>query len=865
MLTLASVCHAQANTRVFHLDVDPIHGDDTLAMALNPRGTGSFRPLQVHPASPALIRGELQQAAYSFRTVTAAIAWVNSLASGGGPPLPWTNAATAQTIRHVVIHCRPGLYGPRRFDAPSNEEDFDAASGLPWNGETFPIHLPGRVSIQGTSALDTIFDARNYRLDVAGGRNLFWFQLTGTEPETAFDESFIDSIAMRGCRYAEQTPDGAALVVYGNASIKPSVSNCFIYGNDVGIAIKSSPNNPTSVPLRPRIVANTIAWNQIGIINLDAQFGGVGIGMPFILDNLIDPIRPTQAVPTYLTGIGGGSGQPPSCFEGISAAELTASVTGTGACSHVANFNGYHDGLRNLGTSWPYGSTVPRPGPVLPPPVQDLAPVLGPWPSPARAEVFIADLCRLWGPSVGPHDLRLSPMVRRWDHVAAQSQTYSPNPVVNLGISTRGGPVSTINGTGLLAIHEPGMPNDDQARFTAWDWDCEGFGNPREARRTCGYGGHFAEPWVCAGFVDLGADEMGELIGGGFLDSTRIFTWQHSTIAGNTVGILGAPYLYFFNVVCAAGDEGTYLGPQFNLRTDPGPFVAPHPTGTPHWYAQLGGWHNPFAPAVLAPYGYTDGKHTIGPGDVTRRHALTLAANMPPGASPFPHFVRSRTCDVGPHLADDILPNPIADQRKVDYAEYVFQLWPGAPSNLIEDAFQANPWCNAQPGDVRPDVNDNGFLYGDRTPSTTKHLKSGTISPPMVVANDPLQASFPKSYLFRNLAHPIGYWQPSPYTYTVSPSGIAIPPSTVPYIAGMEYYGVRVNLEMYDPDSQYWSQLGSPVNNVQTFLIVMGEAPSQQVRAGGDPVDLRATAEQREEQRRGVLSRMLQLVSGRRR
>lgn len=120
MLTLASVCHAQANTRVFHLDVDPIHGDDTLAMALNPRGTGSFRPLQVHPASPALIRGELQQAAYSFRTVTAAIAWVNSLASGGGPPLPWTNAATAQTIRHGVIHCLPGLYVPLRLDAPSN-------------------------------------------------------------------------------------------------------------------------------------------------------------------------------------------------------------------------------------------------------------------------------------------------------------------------------------------------------------------------------------------------------------------------------------------------------------------------------------------------------------------------------------------------------------------------------------------------------------------------------------------------------------------------------------------------------------------------------------------------------------------------
>ena len=73
---------------VFHVYVDPIHGDNALASALNPQSSTQV-PLTRHADSLNSIGGLIQQAPYAFRTITrinGALAYVNSVFSS----LPWT-------------------------------------------------------------------------------------------------------------------------------------------------------------------------------------------------------------------------------------------------------------------------------------------------------------------------------------------------------------------------------------------------------------------------------------------------------------------------------------------------------------------------------------------------------------------------------------------------------------------------------------------------------------------------------------------------------------------------------------------------------------------------------------------------------
>lgn len=71
-----------------------------------------------------------------------------------------------------------------------------------------------------------------------------------------------------------------------------------------------------------------------------------------------------------------------------------------------------------------------------------------------------------------------------------------------------------------------------------------------------------------------------------------------------------------------------------------------------------------------------------------------------------------------------------------------------------------------------------------------------------------------------NTVHPVDPWQP---LYTVNVKGYTAPQS-VPHLSGMDWYGIRVNMELYKPDDPGWVYLGNPPNNVQTFLIVQGAA-----------------------------------------
>src|SRR5690606_15089930 len=105
----------------------------------------------------------LQHAPYSFRTVTrvnGALDYITSQIAPTGLPV---EIEDGKFINWIVIHCLPGLYGPDST-LSVNLDDYDSASQMRFNGEEFPVRLPKGVSLQGTSALDTIFDGRG--LDV---------------------------------------------------------------------------------------------------------------------------------------------------------------------------------------------------------------------------------------------------------------------------------------------------------------------------------------------------------------------------------------------------------------------------------------------------------------------------------------------------------------------------------------------------------------------------------------------------------------------------------------------------------------------------------------------------------------------------
>ena len=254
---------------VFVVHVDSKRGDNRLAWAQNPgTGPGTPVPLSIHPdvtTTPKPVQGLLQQTPYAFQTLTqqshtgdpGALAYINTVF----PTLPWTHPVNGKTVHWVVIMVEPGLYGPRMQGAP----DIDPRSGLPFNGETFPAVLRDRVSIQGTSALDTIFDARHTATSIVTVGS-------ASGGDTHLD-SFIDGITVRGARSDGQpqpstvnqpNTTGAGIYIGREGNVRVTVSNTFITDNVVGIAIDSDVETE-EFRNRPQIINNTIAWNAVGV------------------------------------------------------------------------------------------------------------------------------------------------------------------------------------------------------------------------------------------------------------------------------------------------------------------------------------------------------------------------------------------------------------------------------------------------------------------------------------------------------------------------------------------------------------------------------------------------------------------------
>ncbi|MFQ5504143.1 MAG: hypothetical protein ACE5F1_04995, partial [Planctomycetota bacterium] len=136
---------------VIHLWVDPHYGNDLLATQNNPSLTHStgWKPHDVQ--DPAQNSAPLLHASWPFKTINGAngaIKYLQSTTLLNVLPLPNTSTVTGNVWEYAIIHLMPGMYGP----GVQQGIIYNGFNGLPENGESFPITLPDRVSIQGASA-----------------------------------------------------------------------------------------------------------------------------------------------------------------------------------------------------------------------------------------------------------------------------------------------------------------------------------------------------------------------------------------------------------------------------------------------------------------------------------------------------------------------------------------------------------------------------------------------------------------------------------------------------------------------------------------------------------------------------------------
>lgn len=284
---------AQQADRTIHLWVDPRNGSDALAATYDPlpnsatRFCGSgFRVshplLELDPVTGL----PLLHAAMPFRTVTGALQYLQ-LIQGPTGEAPFAPATGQYKAAYVIIHCLPGLYQDAH---PTDPSYVDPHNGLKPNGETFPIKLPNRVAIQGTSALNTIFEP------VTGKGPVFEFGYAPWNLGKAANDpgdlwSFIDSITISGViRGPDANPpisaeNQTAILVRGaeGQRVFLNVSNCFIYCNGIGVladTFKPATGDPVeSERSQINLIHNTFAWNVIGVWNgqLTAPIGAVWV------------------------------------------------------------------------------------------------------------------------------------------------------------------------------------------------------------------------------------------------------------------------------------------------------------------------------------------------------------------------------------------------------------------------------------------------------------------------------------------------------------------------------------------------------------------------------------------------------------
>jgi hypothetical protein len=786
---------------VFYIPVDPMKGDDAQALLHNPSLNGNpLTPLSLHPDTNDAnnrIMGVLQHAPFSFKTLEAAITYGRQFV--GFRRTIATQPQKEVTVRHVVIHCLPGLYGPVGPELPR----IDPQSGLPFNGEDWPVDVPSNVSIQGTSALDTIFDGRFRGTHILGV----------TEPNqlifSPHTDTFIDSVTIRNARSGGVGVYGSGAGIYihhtGTSQFQNgssiTVTNCFINNNVVGIGIDSS-RVPTPQVHWPRIINNTIAWNANGLWSGQTQASAQPLlNDPILLNNIFDSGSP----PGFIPGISG--------FEGIWNRHVQVTMRGSTPVNPPQDFNAWEDTLTmmigrrvNLGLTavlpnWPLAPVDPMTQPLTAPRV-NISPYtrIPPPPEIQRPgtlyinETFVAS-------GLGdhsPHDFRLAPATTRnrinWPTMLTEA--LSRNPLVDQGIHEELYAPGLFNnitlGAGTLNS-PPGLPIDAEGpwpqvlnytRVDGWDNDAEGWANPRVRRA----------PWSAVPIIDLGADEMGELIMAGYLNGTRIFCAE--AIPGAPMANVGPNHhgrVYFFARAWMDMGQivnGPYPRPQTNV------YDAKVLTD---WFAGVQA-----QPAVDANVGnYTTVQLGVRPGGsvAERREAI----NQNPT---YEAFMRGLECDFTPHLLPDI--HPVWGLLTTQGTMF---LW--------SDIYACNPWYDhSGPPVAMWPRRDNPTLFHNYGGSLSTSW-GGMFGFPMYVIDATLNPPGTYPQTGRWTIAPTTTFGPyapctgsSPTQYTVGSWGIgdtaANCPDLLPVVGSFPPTAARFNCEV----------LGSQgtLSNLQTFL-----------------------------------------------
>jgi hypothetical protein len=253
-----------------------------------------------------------------------------------------------------------------------------------------------------------------------------------------------------------------------------------------------------------------------------------------------------------------------------------------------------------------------------------------------RGVLFVRDLLATinsngpWGDAppthdLSPHDFRLSPQA-----ALASDDVVTPsaqNPLVDCGSTAL--PLTFANG---LVLTEPpfSLDVDPIYPFHAWNYDCEGYGNPRIADH----------PVFMGDEIDLGADELDELLIAGYLDRTRSF------VRLATIGPGNAPRE---NAIL------WYLGPSAALDASYASLTGTG--GFPPSYADLPGYTvndgagtgDPNAQLEFLPLWFT-GEDRYNPG--ADRFDIPIARARRLHRWPTP----STAADITPHLLPDIHP-----------------------------------------------------------------------------------------------------------------------------------------------------------------------------------------------------------------
>lgn len=782
--------------------------------------------------------GVLQHAPYSFRTLTGgsgAIAYLNNeiinvIGSGGLP----VNVGDETYLRWVVIHCLPGLYGPDLDPQAVAFDDFDDGSRLRFNGETFPVQLPKGVSLQGTSALDTIFDGRfgTAPIIVTGG------SIAGGDVADPQDY-FIDSLTIRnsvsdGLAYDEgpfapNNWSGTGIYIgREDADIPLTVSNCFITDNAVGIAIEGDVDFAPS----PKIFNNTLAFNRIGLWSGDrngtgTNGAGAGVATPTVMNNIFDTRRPDD--PNELQR------RP---FLGLHPDDLTVAtiqVTSTTFLVSGQSFNAWHAGQEdvadtagNVVTNYPQPD-LRTPAP-FPSPEVDIAPYMGSATAP-RGILYVADAFRASGVGdISPHDFRLSPHVATDPGTIDQGSPISAiNPMVSRGLDLGDSTVRFLSFTmanGNVISRAPGIEptaaSEDPYVFQAWDWDCEGFGNPRIRCRA-----GFADPPSVLSRIDLGADEMDDLIMAGYLPSTRMFAVR--TDLDGTIRDAQTE-CYFFDLRGA-----TYDRPRFSGQLGQ----------TYNWW--LHSWWQTVAEGCPDCVDLTIGTNPLATNFTTTRRAngtATLRSSLitsltwltlPPAYGLKHPIMRNLECDFSPHLISDW-------HHLWGGGWFTTANFPNIPPISMgspPDIYASNPWFGDSAisnADSLARAVDNWHLYSNPThpnPPYNSDVLEGTLNSPGAFLNGPRVecGSLPPYLLPFSPTLVFGPYAPctgsSSTTYGVGIFGFgdsaAGCPDVLPLIA--QWLGARYNCQREETQAATRS-------NLQTFLTVIGDEPFVQPPTG---------------------------------